>query len=154
MIIIRKKNEHYITNEDLLKEVILFKEKKVMSENLGKMLLTIATHYATKSNFSGYTWKQDMIAESVLTVVKYLKNFNPDKSTNAFAYITQIIKNSFKLYITEQKKHSKIKDICHRGYLLYQDDNKEMTGYVQKSLNYELILACVDTIEETEMITN
>ncbi len=143
--IARKKNEYYVTNEDLLQEIILFKQEGRMSEKLGKMLLQVATHYSSKSNFSGYTWKQDMISEAVLTCVKYLKNFKPEKSTNAFAYVTQIIKNSFKLYITEQKNHSKIKDICYRGYVLYEEFNKEHeNNYVQKSLNYETILTFVD----------
>lgn len=115
-----------------------------MSELLGKMLLSISTHYSSKGNFSGYTWKQDMISESVFTCVKYLKNFKPEKSNNAFAYVTQIIKNSFKLYITDQKKHSKIKDICYRGYELYQTENRDVIHYTQKSLNYESILSFVD----------
>lgn len=117
-----------------------------MSELLGKQLLTISTHYSSKSNFSGYTWRQDMISESVFTCVKYLKNFNPEKSTNAFAYVTQIIKNSFKLYITDQKKHSKIKDVCHRGFELYQSDNRNANNYTQKSLDYENILSFVDEV--------
>jgi DNA-directed RNA polymerase specialized sigma subunit len=146
---IKKKNEFYITNEELLKEVVLFKQRGVMSEELGKMLLTISTHYSSKSNFSGYTWRQDMISESVLTCVKYLKNFNPEKSSNAFAYITQIIKNSFKLYITDQKKHSVIKDVCHRGFELYQGENREANNYTQKSLDYENILSFVDENVDT-----
>lgn len=142
----KKKGEHYVTNSDLLAEVIKFKADGKMSEALGKMLLTISSHYSSRSNFSGYTWKQDMISESVFTCVKYLKNFNPEKSTNAFAYVTQIIKNSFKLYITEQKKHSKIKDVCYRGYELYQTENRDVIHYTQKSLDYENILSFVDEI--------
>lgn len=144
VITTKKKGEHYVTNNDLLAEIIKFKKDGKMSETLGKQLLTISAHYSTKSNFSGYTWKQDMISESVFTCVKYLKNFNPEKSTNAFAYVTQIIKNSFKLYITDQKKHSKIKDVCYKGYELYQAENREVIQYSQKSLNYENILSFVD----------
>ena len=142
--IIKKKSEHYVTNDDLLQEIIKFKANGKMSEILGKMLLTISSHYSSKSNFSGYTWKQDMISESVFTCVKYLKNFNPAKSNNAFAYVTQIIKNSFKLYITEQKKHSKIKDTCHKGYTLYQEENKNESNFIQKSLDYENVLSFAD----------
>jgi len=146
VIQIRKKGEYYVTNKDLFDEIVKFKKEGKMSELLGKQLLTISTHYSSKSNFSGYTWKQDMISESVFTCVKYLKNFNPEKSTNAFAYVTQIIKNSFKLYITDQKKHSKIKDVCHRGFELYQNENRENNYYSQKSLDYENILSFVDEI--------
>lgn len=143
----KERPEYYVTNSELLSEIVKFKESGIMSNELGKMLLTISTHYSTKSNFSGYTWRQDMISESVFTCVKYLKNFNPEKSTNAFAYITQIIKNSFKLYITEQKKHSKIKDVCYKGYEKYQEENR-MIYQSNKSLDYENILYCSNEIVE------
>lgn len=131
--------DYYVTNSDLLEQIIDFKNTGKMSEKLGKMLLTISSQYSTKSSFSGYTWREDMISESVFTCIKYIKNFNPEKSTNAFAYVTQIIKNSFKLYITDQKKHIKIKDVCYKGYEQYQEENK-MTYQSNKSLDYENIL--------------
>ena len=152
MIKTKKKSEHYVSNNDLLAEIIKFKNDGVMSEELGKMLLSISTHYSTKSNFSGYTWKQDMISEAVFTCVKYLKSFKPEKSTNAFAYVTQIIKNSFKLYITDQKKHSKIKDACYRGYEMYKTENRENRHYTQKSLDYENILSFVDENVKTKNV--
>jgi len=110
------KNSNYVNNSELLKEVILFKLNGVASEELGKMLLDIANHYTTKGNFSGYTWKKDMVGDAVLTCLKYLRSFNPDKSDNAFAYVTQICKNSFKAYIKVQKKHMEIRDVCHTRY--------------------------------------
>jgi DNA-directed RNA polymerase specialized sigma24 family protein len=152
VILTKKKSIHYISNSDLLEEIIKFKKEGVMSEELGGMLLKIATQYSSKSNFSGYTWKQDMVSESVLTCVKYLKNFKPEKSTNAFAYVTQIIGNSFKLYITQQKTHSKIKDICYKGFELYQEEERDVIHYTQKSLNYETILSFVDENVKTESV--
>ena len=110
------KTNSYINNQDLLLQVIMFKEKGVASEELGKMLLDIANHYCTKGNFSGYTWKKDMVGDAVLTCLKYLRSFNPEKSSNAFAYVTQICKNSFRAYIKMQKKHMSIRDICYDRY--------------------------------------
>ena len=51
-----------------------------------------------------------MVAEGLLAVCKYLHNFDSEKSTNAFSYITQYFYNSFIAYINKQKKHSYIKD--------------------------------------------
>jgi DNA-directed RNA polymerase specialized sigma subunit len=130
--------KNYINNADLLAEVILFKSTGVMSENLGKMLLALANNYSSKGNFVGYTWRNDMVSEAVLTCVKYLKNFNPDRSSNVFSYVTQICKNSFKLYIKDQNKHSKIKDICYNTAEDFKRDNEVV--YIQKSLNYEDLL--------------
>jgi len=106
----------YIDNKELLAEVIMFKIKGVASEELGRMLLSIANHYCTKGNFSGYTWKKDMVGDAVLTCLKYLRSFDPAKSSNAFAYTTQICKNAFKSYIKSQKKHMEIRDICYTRY--------------------------------------
>lgn len=141
-----------MTNADLLEEIIRFKTEGKVSESLGKMLLTLATHYSTKSNFSGYTWKQDMVSESICTCIKYLRNFNPEKSTNAFAYVTQIVKNSFKLYILEQRKHSIIKDKCFRGYMAYQTDEQN-SSYSSQSINYETVSSYVyDDVKVPEEI--
>lgn len=108
----------YINNEDLLNEILDFKKNGKMSEELGKMILSIAKNYSTLGNFAGYTWTDDMIGEAVLTCVKYLSNFAPKKykTPNPFAYITTICKNSFITYIKNQNKHSKIKDDLYHNY--------------------------------------
>ena len=41
--------------------------------------------------------------------LQYLKNFNPDKSNNPFAYFTQIIYYAFIRRIQKEKKQSNIK---------------------------------------------
>ena len=120
-------NGYYVKNKDLIVEVIKFKEDGVASEELGQMLIAIATKLSTKGNFSNYTWRQDMISEAVLTCIKYLKNFNPEKSQNPFAYITQICKNSFKAYIKSQNKHSVIKDSCYKYYEILVDGEQGLS---------------------------
>lgn len=108
----------YVKNETLIQEVVRYKDTGVMSEELGGMILNIATNYSNKGSFSGYTWKTDMIAEAVLTCVKYLKNFDPLRSNNAFAYVTKICHNSFKGFIKKENRHGKIKDILYKECLL------------------------------------
>jgi len=132
-----KQSRHYIRNADLLREVIRYKETEVFSEELGAMLLTIARNYASKGSYSGYTWVPDMVSEAVLTCVKYLKNFNPEKSTNAFAYVTQICKNSFKAFIKDQHKHKDIKDLCYKSYTKFIESQK---AYTLSGINYENVL--------------
>lgn len=120
--------KYYVKNVDLLVQIKAYREtcryhpetKKFIggkiSDTLGRMILQISTGLAAKGNYSGYTWKEDMIAEGVLTVCKYLHNFDPEKSNNPFAYITQICNHSFKNYIKNQKKHSIIKNAMFEKY--------------------------------------
>ena len=129
-----------MTNKQLLPEIINYKKTGVISEELGTMIFEIAKNFATKGNFSGYTYKQDMISESVLTVLKYMHNFDPNKSKNpnCFAYFTTIIYHSFLNYIKKQKKHSKIKDICYKKISLLEEDNYS-DYYLIKAINYQVL---------------
>ena len=78
---------NYVNNKEIMVEMIEYRRTGVISERLGEMYYLIASNLANKSNFIGYTWKDDMIADAVLTCVKYCKNFNPEKSNNPFGYI-------------------------------------------------------------------
>jgi DNA-directed RNA polymerase specialized sigma24 family protein len=131
-------NGHYVKNADLLAEIIIFKQTGIVTDRLGGMLLSIANNYTTKGNFIGYTWKNDMVGDAMLTCLKYLKNFNPERSSNAFAYITQIIKNSFRAYLKEQKKHAQIKDICYNRYIELVQSDPEKFGNTT-AINYEIL---------------
>lgn len=107
------------------------------------MIFKIAKNYASKGNFSGYTWKEDMRSEAVLTCLKYMHNFDPNKQKypNPFAYFTTIIYHSFLNYIKKQKKHSEIKDICYKKIDLLSDDRNDDYNnyYLIKAINYELL---------------
>ena len=106
-----KKN--YVNNRDLLIEISDYKTNGVMSEELGRMLLEIANNFSSRGSFAGYTWREDLVADGVLTCIKYLKNFDTEKSSNAFSYITQIYYHAFLNYIKMQNKHSDIKSILY-----------------------------------------
>ena len=125
-------------NADLLKEVIEFRKSGLFSEELGRMILLIARNLSTKGNYNGYTWKHDMVSEAACTCIKYLKNFDPERSHNAFAYVTQICQNAFKAYIKIEKKHSEIKNKCFEGYEELCEIGYDIHS-MQTGINYESI---------------
>ena len=127
---------YYVRNKDLIPEIEKFAETERISEELGAMLLLIAKNLSNKGNFINYTWKEDMIQEAVLTCCKYLKNFDPKKSNNPFAYITTICNHAFVNYINKQKKHSEIKDRCFNER--EQITNNEL-GFTHKAIDYTVM---------------
>jgi DNA-directed RNA polymerase specialized sigma24 family protein len=136
---------YYVKNSDLLPHIHEYRETGIVSEELGGYLYKIAFNYANKGSFYGYTWKEDMVSEAVLTCIKYMYNFNPmaQKRPNPFAYFTTIIHNAFLNYIRKQKKHSKIKDICWKNcYLL---DKEEI--YQTKAIDYRVMKRTDDADE-------
>jgi DNA-directed RNA polymerase specialized sigma subunit len=106
-------SNYYINNTDILRELKEYRKTGKMSEKLGEYVMMIAKNLSSKGSFSGYSWKDDMCSEAVLTCVKYLHNFDPEKSNNPFAYITACCKNAFISYIKAQNKHGEIKNILY-----------------------------------------
>ena len=122
----------YVKNKEMLEQLRLYKKSGKISETLGEMFLLIARNLSNKSNFGGYTWKEEMISEAVLTCVKYCKNFDPEKSNNPFAYFTKYCYNSFIGYIKKQNKHGSIKQTLYDNKELVETDN----FYTYKSIDY------------------
>lgn len=129
-------------------EIIKYKKTKHISEELGTMIFSIAKNFATKGSYSGYTWKEDMISEAVLTCLKYMHNFDPKKYKypNPFAYFTTIIYHSFLNYIKKQKKHSEIKDICYKKIQLLEEVNYG-DYYLIKAIDYQ-VLRSLDKVKK------
>ena len=81
------------------------KELPRIPEYIGACFLKIATNFASKPRFSGYSYTDEMINEAVLTCVTYVRRFNPEITHNPFAYFTQFVKNAFFQYIDIEQTH-------------------------------------------------
>ena len=51
-----------------------------------------------------------MISDGIENCLQYVKNFNPEKSNNPFAYFTQIIYYAFLRRIAKEKRQTHIKN--------------------------------------------
>ena len=116
----KRATRNYVNNTDLLEALIKYKEECREAEDagdplprvpdyIGKCIYQIATRLATKPNFSGYSYKEDMISDGIENCLLYIGNFNPDKSQNPFAYFTQIIWYAFLRRIQKEKKQMYIR---------------------------------------------
>lgn len=111
---------HYVNNADFLKALIEYRDavalakqedmpKPILSNYIGECILKIATHLSYKPNFINYSYRDDMILDGIENCIQYIDNFNPAKSSNPFAYFTQIIYYAFLRRIAKEKKQSYIK---------------------------------------------
>jgi len=151
----RKRSEHYVNNKEFLAAIIEYKDKVALAEirgepkpritnYLGECFLKIATHLSYKPNFVNYMFKDDMICDGIENCVQYINNFNPEKSSNPFAYFTQIIHFAFLRRIQKEKKQLEIKTkILERsGYDEVFSDDGMMGG---SSSDYNSIKDAVQT---------
>ena len=116
----RKRSEHYVNNKEFLYAIVQYKAdvkaaeeagdpKPRITNYLGECFVKIATHLSYKPNFVNYMFREDMIGDGIENCVQYIHNFNPEKSTNPFAYFTQIIYYAFLRRIQKEKKQLEIK---------------------------------------------
>ena len=111
---------HYINNKDFLAALIEYQKdikekedagikKPYVTEYIAKCFLQIAQRLSYRPNFINYTYKDDMISDGLENCLAYMHNFNPEKSTNPFAYFTQIIYYAFLRRIEREKKQQYVK---------------------------------------------
>jgi hypothetical protein len=116
----KKKSNNYIDNKKFYTEMVVYRRlceeataagepRPVVSRYIGECIMLIATRLATRPNFVGYSYKDEMISDGIENCLAYIHNFNPEKSTNPFAYFTQIIYYAFLRRIQKEKKQLYIK---------------------------------------------
>jgi len=138
----KAKGEHYVDNKAFLQEMIAWKEKckeatdadkltPPVTRYMGECFLKIAQHLSYRPNFINYTYKDDMISDGIENCLQYASNFNPEKSSNPFAYFTQIIYYAFIRRIQKEKKqtHVKNKIISGSNYQSYDTMPGDSTSY-------------------------
>ena len=116
----KKKSEHYVNNKELLEALINYRAKIATAQKkyiekygknpprtgnwegkpripnyLGECFLKIATHLSYKPNFVNYMFREDMISDGIENSVQYIHNFDPEKSSNPFAYLLKLFTMHF-----------------------------------------------------------
>ena len=115
-----KLKPHYVDNKKFLGAMIEHRAKVQKAEEkkrkapevtnyIGECFLKIANHLSYRPNFINYTYRDDMISDGIENCLQYMRNFNPEKSNNPFAYFTQIIYYAFIRRIQKEKKQQDVK---------------------------------------------
>ena len=108
-------SSHYVDNKKFLQALVEYKKEVLAAKEEGKeqprvpnyigdCFIKIATHLSYKSNFINYSFKDDMISDGIENCLTAVAKFDPDKSSNPFAYYTQIIYFAFLRRIQKEKK--------------------------------------------------
>ena len=151
---------HYINNKEFLKEMIAYREaiheakgagaKKPQIPNyVATALMKIAENLSHKPNFINYTFRDEMVADAIENCVMYVDNFDPSKSSNPFAYFTQIAYYAFLRRIQKEKKqlYVKYKSTETAGILDEFELNENEDGTFRQFELYENISEFIETYE-------
>ena len=81
-----------------------------INNNLAKMFMKLVERYATRSNWRGYTYNDEMKSTALLQLSQIGLQFDESKSENPFAYYTAAITNSFTRVLNLEKRNQVIRD--------------------------------------------
>jgi len=85
----------YVKNKDLREALIVSKAQDELTPEALAMFMMMADKFSAKFKYVYVEDKEDCISFAIMDCYQYWRGYNPEKSANAFAYITQIIKNGF-----------------------------------------------------------
>ena len=86
------------------------KEHGAMTNKLAHMFMKLCERYATRSNWRGYTYNDEMRSQALLQLSQIGLQFDESKSQNPFAYYTAAITNSFTRVLNVEKRNQNIRD--------------------------------------------
>ena len=87
--------KHYVTNKNLVPEIIKSQEQGELTKEAIKMLISISERAIAKLRYKNPEDRRDCLAFAQMDLFKYWDRFDPEKSNNAFAYYTQIAKKGY-----------------------------------------------------------
>ena len=138
---VARKKQHYVDNEKFLVVMSDYREEYLQAKDndtelplipdyAGECFLKIAERLSHRPNFINYAFREEMVSDGIENCVMYAGNFNPEKSTNPFAYFTQIIYFAFLRRIEKEKKQLYIKYKTMEEYSSLEDhvDMGEMSS--------------------------
>ncbi len=148
-------SSHYVDNKKFLQALIEYraavdkaasegKQQPQVPNYIGDCFIKIATHLSYKSNFINYTFKDDMISDGIENCLTAVAKFDPSKSSNPFAYYTQIIYFAFIRRIQKEKKQQATKYKMIENIDIDQiisqehgneDFNNQFMDYIKKQLD-------------------
>ena len=115
--------EHYRLDEDKIPQLVgrshwrgdlatgeFSKDHGNMTKKLALMFMKLCERYATRSNWRGYTYNEEMRGQALLQLSQIGLQFDESKSQNPFAYYTAAITNSFTRILNIEKKNQNIRD--------------------------------------------
>lgn len=116
-----KAKRDYIDRDRLHQLMRDYKDTGTISEELGKMFMTMTDHILGHSNFRNYTQdvREEMKSYALLLLIKYSHNCDAYQrdARQVFNYLTTVVFNSFKQILQKYYKRLNTQRELERQYL-------------------------------------
>ncbi|RMH15238.1 MAG: hypothetical protein D6698_11425 [Gammaproteobacteria bacterium] len=151
----------YLTNKQLLVEIEKSKERlreiqrgdtptpdeinQAVTPELVRQLILLVERIASKSSWSGYSWLDLMISESIAQVIEVSLKFdvekvrekNPNATPNPFSYYTKVIENTMRSVWRREMNQQMIRDEIIEQNSLATPGEEAKVSYRRRIQNLE-----------------
>lgn len=111
---------HYISNKEFTAAIVEYindcnlresrgEEIREIPRAIAEQFIALATKLGSRYNFSGYTFRDEMVSSAIFACCAKIRKFNPEIGSNAFAYFTNVCWRAMVDVINEEEKNSYIK---------------------------------------------
>jgi hypothetical protein len=128
--LLKKKAINYINNGDLVLSIVEWQKScegldkddwPILPDYIGKAILMIAGKLGSRGNFSGYSYRDEMVSDAIESCLKAVKNFDAalvgpktGKINNAFNYLSMVAFRAMQRRIIVEKAANATK---HKNFL-------------------------------------
>jgi hypothetical protein len=116
-----------------VKTGVFSKDHGQITNKLALMYMKLCERYATRSNWRGYTYNDEMRSQALLQLTQIGLQFDESKSQNPFAYYTAAITNSFTRVLNIEKRNQNLRDdiLEQNGLTPSYTRQNQSSGYSQ-----------------------
>lgn len=86
------KKQIYLKNKDFFAEIVESKEQGELTDTAQQMMILLGNRTIKKMKYYNPSDREDCLQTGLMVMFQNWHNFDPEKSTNAFAYFTEIFK--------------------------------------------------------------
>jgi len=143
----KKINTDYVKNKEFYDELVDYQNQckecrnknlpiPIVPDSIAEKIILIANKLTFRPNFSSYSYKDEMVADSIENCLRYgIQKFNP-KFKKPFSYFNKMIWQSFVRRIAAEKKEilakaSLIEEAIHEGVDVTKYMTQEYIDYLQ-----------------------
>lgn len=131
-----------------VKTRLLGEERPPLTKKICEAIIQISNRLANSFNFVNYSYRDDMIQDGVLKSFAKIHLFDPHKSENVFAYVSQICWNQFITRIKTEHKQTAI-----RSRLIYETVTSEFFEQAMDN-DVDTSNAFVEFLKEHDIFTD
>lgn len=127
---------HYVDNKRFAQLIREYHQRKQTNpseripEEIGGYLIAMSERLASRYNFSNYTYRDEFVQDGILRAVEAFRSFDPNKSSNPFAYFTKVIYRTFIQRIKKEKSERQMRDeliMVNPIFVLQEGDDCQIT---------------------------